>query len=242
MSSTDTSSMSHFKTMSLDQISFENVSLLHNENGLDPVLQSVDLQIPMDQTILIQSSNPAHAVSLLEVLAGRREPQAGRVFWNDNNLFEHEENDWTRHDLVGCYFENQRPDPKMTVAGFLKVATASAVVLQEVIEHFDFAEEMTKTFQSLSYEKQKLTLLIASTLKNPQMLILEDPASGLSEQCFLQFLDWIQMGQRMGHLRHVFLTNHHPAALRHLSCNIMYLEDGLIYFEHDQKTKKAVHF
>lgn len=232
--------MSHFKTISLDQISFENVSLL--QNGIDPVLQAVDLQIPMDQTVIIQSSNPAHAVSLLEVLAGRREPQGGRVFWNENSLFEHEESDWTRHDLVGCYFENQRPDPKMTVVGVFKSMTSSAVVLQEVIEHFDLANEMTKIFQSLSYEKQKLVLLIASTLKNPQMLILEDPASGLSEQSFLQFLDWVQMGQRMGHLRHVFLTNHHPAALRHLSCSTMYLEDGLIYFEQDQKAKKAVHF
>jgi len=232
--------MSHFKTISLDQISFENVSLL--QNGIDPVLQAVDLQIPMDQTILIQSSNPAHAVSLLEVLAGRREPQAGRVFWNENNLFERDENEWTRHDLVGCYFENQRPNPKMTMAQIFKSVNSSAVALQEVIEHFDLAQDMDKTFQSFSYEKQKLALLIASTLKNPQMLILEDPASGLSEQCFLQFLDWVQMGQRMGHLRHLFLTNHHPAALRHLSCNIMYLEDGLVYFEDEQKIKKAVHF
>lgn len=232
--------MSHFKTISLDQISFENVSLLQNE--IDTVLQAVDLQIPMDQTIVIQSSNPAHAVCLLEVLAGRREPQAGRVFWNENNLFEREEIDWNRHDLVGCYFENHRPNPKTTIEQMFRELTNSAVVIQEALEHFDLGEDLGKTFQSLSYEKQKLTLLIASTLKNPQMLILEDPASGLTEQRFLQFLDWIQLGQRMGHLRHLFLTNHHPAALRHLSCNIMYIEDGLIYFEDEQNLKKAVHF
>lgn len=232
--------MSHFKTISLDQISFENVSLL--QNGLDPVLQAVDLQLPMDQTVVIQSSNPAHAVSLLEVLAGRREPQSGRVFWNENNLFETEENDWTRHDLVGCYFENQRPSPKMILQQLFRNVNSAEEIMQDIGEYFDFENDIDKTFQVLSYEKQKLALLIAATLKNPQMLILEDPASGLSEKYFLQYLDWIQRGQRMGHLRHLFLTNHHPAALRHLSCNIMYLEDGLIYLEDDQKTKKAVHF
>jgi putative ABC transport system ATP-binding protein len=233
--------MSHFKTISLDQISFENVSVL--QNGFDPVLQAVDLQLPMDQTVVIQSSNPAHAISLLEVLAGRREPHSGRVFWNESNLFEQDEKDWTRHDLVGCYFENQRPDPKIVTYQLFKKLNGSAVILQDIIEHFDFAEEMSQVFQSLSYEKQKLCLLIAATLKNPQMLILEDPASGLSEQRFLQYLDWVQRSQRMGHLRHLFMTNHHPAALRHLSHNIMYLEDGLIYLEEEeQKTKKAVHF
>lgn len=232
--------MSHFKSVSLDQISFENVSIL--QNGLDPILQAVDLQIPMDQTIIVQSSNPAHAVFLLEVLAGRKEPQSGRIFWNENDLFEAEETEWTRHDIVGCYFENQRPDPKQTLKQLFLAYSPSAVLLQEVLEHFELQEDADKTFKSLTYEKQKLALLIKSTLKNPQMLVLEDPASGLSEHSFLQFLDWIQMGQRMGYHRHMFLTNHHPAALRHLECGMMYLEDGLVYFEEIQKAKKAVHF
>lgn len=237
--------MSHFKTISLDQIAFENVSLL--QNGFELILQAVDLQIPMDQTVLVQSSNPTHAVFLLEVLAGRREPQSGRIFWNEDNLFEQDENEWTRHDLVGCYFENQRPDPKVTLLQFFqKVINPSLHGSEEMIaaiaEHFEWGDDMTKSFDKLTYEKQKLALLIASTLKNPQMLVLEDPASGLSEQSFLQFLDWVQQRQRMGHLRHLFLTNHHPAALRHLEHNVMYLEDGLIYYEEEQKFKKAVHF
>lgn len=232
--------MGHFKTISLDQISFENVSLL--QNGLDTVLQAVDLQIPMDQTIIVQSSNPAHAVSLLEVLAGRREPQSGRIFWNENNLFETEDSEWTRHDLVGCYFENQRPDPKSTLRQLFQAVDPSEEILEKIEQHFELKTDWVKNFQQLTYEKQKLALLIASTLKNPQMLVLEDPASGLSEENFLQFLDWVQAGQRMGHLRHLFLTNHHPAALRHLDHNVMYLEDGLVYYEENQKFKKAVHF
>ncbi len=232
--------MSHSKAQSLDQISFENVSLIHN--GLDHILQAVDLLIPMDQTIIIQSSNPTHSVHLLEVLAGRKEPQSGRVFWNDSNLFDQDENVLSRHELVGCYFENQRPNPKHTLNQIFDQATFSEELVNDMIEHFELEDQVDLTFQSLPYETQKLALLIASTLKNPQMLVLEDPASGLHEKSFLQFLDWVQRGQRQGHLRHVFLTNHHPAALRHLDCSIMYLEDGLIYYEENQKFKKAVHF
>ncbi len=232
--------MSHLKPISLDQISFENVSLIHN--GLEPILQAVDLLIPMDQTIIIQSSNPIHAVFLLEVLAGRKEPQSGRVFWDENSLFDRDENEWTRHDLVGCYFENQRPSPNQVMKQIFADLTLSRELIREIVEHFEFENDINLSFKSLVYEKQKLALLIASTLKNPQMLVLEDPASGLSEKSFLQFLDWVQRGQRQGHLRHVFLTNHHPAALRHLDCSIMYLEDGLVYYEENQKFKKAVHF
>ena len=232
--------MSHLKPVSLDQISFENVSLLHN--GFEPILQAVDFQIPMDQTIIIQSSNPIHAVFLLEVLAGRKEPQSGRIFWNENSLFEQDDNEWTRHDLVGCYFENQRPNPNQTLKQLFAEVTLSRELISESVEHFDLQDDLQSPFKKLVYEKQKLALLIISTLKNPQMLVLEDPASGLNEKSFLQFLDWVQRGQRQGHLRHLFLTNHHPAALRHLDCSVMYLEDGLVYYEENQKFKKAVHF
>jgi ABC-type multidrug transport system ATPase subunit len=232
--------MSHFKNFSLDQILFENVSVL--QNGLDPILQSVDLQIPMDQTVIIQSSNPNHAVFMLEVLSGRKEPQSGRILWNEVNLIENDDKEWTMHDLAGCYFENQRQHPEQIVEHIFDFLTPSKELIQEAIEHFELEADVHRTFKSLTYEKQKIVMLISSTLKNPQMLILEDPASGISEKNFLQFLDWIQRGQRQSHLRHVFMTNHHPLALRHLECSFMYLEDGLIYFEENQKFKKAVHF
>ena len=74
------------------------------------------------------------------------------------------------------------------------------------------------------------------------MLILEDPASGLSESVFLEILDLIQYGQRRGNLRHIYFTNHHPAALRHIDATVMHIEDGLIYIEEKFDTKKVFNF
>jgi hypothetical protein len=85
-------------------------------------------------------------------------------------------------------------------------------------------------------------MLIRSTLKLPQMLVLEDPAVGISEAKFLDFLDWIQYWQRQGHIRHMFLTNNHPTAARHLDCLSMFVDEGLIYVEEQREFKKAVQF
>ena len=74
------------------------------------------------------------------------------------------------------------------------------------------------------------------------MLVLEDPAVGLSEKVFLNCLDWIQMWQRQGHLRHIYMTNNHPAAARHLDAILLHVEDGLIYVEDEENFKKIVHF
>ncbi len=232
--------MGQQKLNNLDQILFENVSF-QNE-GLDPVLVHVDLEVPMDQTVVIQSSNPTHSVHILEMLAGRKEPQSGKIKWTDVGSYGSEDISVSVHELVSCYFESNRPDPNITVEVLLFNTGATKKIIQEAYEHFEISEIADKKFKALSFEKQKLLLLVIPTLKTPQMLILEDPALGLSEHVFLNYLDWVQMWQRQGHLRHIYMTNNHPAAARHLMASTMYVEDGLIYLDDHQSFKKIVHF
>ncbi|MBC7419568.1 MAG: ATP-binding cassette domain-containing protein [Bdellovibrio sp.] len=227
--------------LSLDQITFENVSVFIE--GFDPILQSVDIEIPMDQTIVLESSNPAHAVHLLSVLAGRQAPQSGRIIWNEFNLFDSEEDVLPRQKLIGSYFEHQRPQPDATILTILTQSCERKQVLKEARDHFEFTPALLqKKFRDVTYEVQKLVMLIAATLNQPQMLTLEDPAVGMNEKTFLDYLDWIQLMQRRGHLRHIFLTNNHPAALRHLESSKLFVEDGLLYLEDEENFKKAVHF
>jgi ABC-type multidrug transport system ATPase subunit len=232
--------MAQHKQSHLDHILFENVSF--QVAGLDPVLRSVDLEFPMDQTVIIQSSNPTHAVHLLEILAGRKAPQSGKIKWNTEGAFENIDVGVDFHELLACYFESNRPAPETTVQALL----ASTEVLKEMqdqcIEHFELQRILPKKFRDLTYEVQKLVMLLMPTLKNPQMLILEDPAIGLSESVFLNYLDWVQLWQRQGHLRHIFLTNNHPTAARHLNASVLHVEDGLIYVEETEVLKKSFNF
>lgn len=232
--------MGYHKPNSLDQILFENVS--YQNDGLDPVLVHVDLEFPMDQTIIIQSSNPTHSVHLLEILAGRKEPQSGNIKWTDTGSYEGRGMQTSLQELVASYFESNRPAPNTLVKDLLIGSSTNKKMIQSAVEYFEIADLLEKQFRLLSYEMQKLILLLLPTLKTPQMLILEDPAVGLSELTFLNYLDWIQMWQRQGHLRHIYLTNNHPTAARHLNADIMYVEDGLIYLEENEPYKKSFNF
>lgn len=232
--------MGQQKLNNLDHILFENVS--YRNEGLDPVLVRVDLDFPMDQTVIIQSSNPTHSVHILEMLAGRKEPQSGKIKWTDAGSFENKEISVALHEVVSCYFESGRPDPNITVQQLLINSGAKKSMVQDALEHFELSHLLEKKFKDLLFENQKLLLLLIPTFKTPQMLILEDPAMGLSEQVFLNYLDWVQIWQRQGHLRHIFMTNNHPAAARHLAASTMYVEDGLIYVDENMTFKKIVHF
>ena len=232
--------MAQYKTINLDQISFENVSF--QVEGLDPVLKCVDLKLPMDQTVVIQSRNPVHAVNLLEILAGRKEPQSGRVRWTDELESDEAFKSLPFYDFVSSYFESSRPDPEITVNKLLLKSGAGVDVVNEAVEHFALGNELNRKFRTLKYETQKLVLLVIATLKVPQMLVLEDPAVGISEDTFLNFLDWVQYWQRQGHIRHVFMTNNHPTAARHFASAALIVDEGYIYLEEGEALKKIVHF
>ncbi len=231
--------MAQHKANSLDFIQFENVSF--QTEGFDPTLRSVDLDLPMDQTVLVKSSNPSHAVQLLEILAGRKAPQSGKVRWSEDDSADRLVG---LHEVMGCYFESNRPDAEKTVMDILKSSGATPEILEETVQYFELTPRiLNKKFRLLNFETQKLIMLLIPTLKTPQLLILEDPAVGLTEKIFLDYLDWIQMWQRQGHLRHIYLTNNHPTASRHLQGCALYVEDGLIYVDEDQPAlKKIVHF
>jgi len=222
----------------LHQISLENVTL--KTFGKDPILQAVDMYLPIDQTMVIESSNPQNAVYFLQFLAGRMNCDSGRILWNGENIFSSDSTADVKKILTS-YFETHFADRDQTVGALLS-STDFNLMEYDIFEQFEIESLKKEKIKNLSYEMSKTVFLIQTVLGSPQALILEDPAMGLSEFNWLQFLDLIQYQQRRGYLRHIYMTNHHPTALRHLAYNKVFLEDGLIYFDENAGYKKASHF
>lgn len=222
----------------LNEIFLENVTL--KTLGRDAILQSVDIHLPMDQTLVIESSNPQNAVYFLQFLAGRMNCESGQILWNGENIFA-ADSDVNSNEVLTSYFENHFLDRHQTVESVLNEIKFNFTEY-DIYEQFEIESIRSVPIKNLSYELSKTIFLIQAILTSPQALILEDPALGLSEFYWLQLLDLIQYQQRRGYLRHIYMTNHHPTALRHLAYNKVFLEDGLIYFDESAGYKKASHF
>jgi ABC-type multidrug transport system ATPase subunit len=225
--------------LEVNEIKLENVTLKVSENQ-DPILQSVDYSLPTDEVLLIESSNHHNATMFLKLLAGRAELSGGKVLWNDESVFSNESL-FDPRDSMGCYFETFRAGHTETFESIL-LADLGQEEFDFVIDYFDLIDKETKPLKGMAYSFQKLAYLIKSAASNKQVLVLEDPASGLDESQWLCFLDFIQMQQRRGFLRHIFMSNHHPTAMRHIGHNRIYLEDGLIYIDEEINSKKVSHF
>lgn len=226
------------QTFQLDELLLENVTLA--QSGQDPILQSVDFILPTDQNIVVESSNPQNAVLFLQFIACRRAADAGLLLWNNQNIFS-DESEFDVNKGISSYFENYNIHPKDTIKS-LWLGHLSKTEYTEVCRHFELQKWQNKSLKELPFALQKIAFLVKTLFANPQMLILEDPANGLTDQLWLNFLDFVQYKQRQGHLRHIYLTNHHPTALSHLTYNKIYIEDGLIYFDQEAGFKKVSHF
>lgn len=229
--------------LEVNEIKLENVTLKMSDHH-DPILTSVDYSLPTDAVLLIESSHPLSATLFLKTLAGRTELSSGRILWDDEGVFT-AESPIDPRDCMGCYFETFRAGHKDTFESILLNELGESEYYF-ILDYFELTEKAQQPLKSLSYSFQKLAYLIKSAAVSPvgpkQVLILEDPASGLDENQWLCFLDYVQMQQRRGHLRHIFMTNHHPTAMRHIGHNKIYLEGGLIYIDEQVNPKKASHF
>lgn len=223
---------------SIEEMTLDNVTLMVESAGV--ILQSVDFSLPMDQTVVIESSRPQNAVHFLQFLAGRIQPEAGRLLWNQENIFSDEVAS-DPHSQMGCFFEGGFPpmSQKMFEVWGCDFQSESYA---DLVEYFDLQIDCNKKFSELSFSLQKLCLLVRAVLHSPTLLVLEDPAQGLTEKNWLDFLDYIQLKQRQGSIRHVFMTNTHPTAMRHTAYNKIFVEDGLLYFDQEAGYKKASHF
>ena len=230
--------MQNDSNFDLDQLFLENVTLLHQ--GRDLILKSVDFDLPTDQTVVIESSDPQNAVNFLKFIAGQLPCRSGRILWNGLDVFS-EEAAVDPRQVMGSCFEHQCLPSKKTVSEMLSL-WISAEETDSVLEDFEMNSSRHIKMNELDFASQKLIYLVISVLKNPQFLILEDPAQGLSEKQWLMYLDYIQFKQRRGYLRHIYMTNHQEKALNHLEHNKIYIEEGLIYIDESMPLKKVAHF
>jgi len=234
--------MEKMSSFDLNQLFLENVTLAQNsmDSNIQPILHNVDFLIPMDQTIVIESSNPMHSVQFLQMLAGFKPCNSGKVLWNGQDVFS-DEHEVDPREVMGVYFEGHFHSSEITIKNFL-LSFLDSQKIQEVCEMFELTPYLNNQFTKSNYGMRKLLTLIQVASKDPQILILEDPAQGLSEQQWLNFLDYIQLLQRKGSVRHIFMTNHHLTALNHIEHNKLFIEDGLIYFDESVPAKKVAHF
>ena len=144
----------------------------------NPILKSINLELPTQQLGLIIGPSGSGKSSLLEILSGLAEPTAGAAFWREQQLISEQLQQLAgivfqfpeRHFCGGTILEELRlGHPEL---GTQRVHQA----LQAVgLDHLSYSTSPN----ALSGGQQRRLALAVQLIRQPNLLLLDEPTAGL---------------------------------------------------------------
>lgn len=171
-------------------IELRNVSVRYGDKV---VLKNVSWSVKAGEKWLLQGHNGSGKSTLLSLLNGDH-PQA---YANDIALFGKArgsgESIWEIKEKIGIispelhwYFDKNATVWHAIASGFydsigwfLNVKYEEKKQIEQLLDFFDLLPDKDKLLSSLPLGKQRLALLARTIIKNPQLLILDEPCQGL---------------------------------------------------------------
>ncbi|MCM3773622.1 MULTISPECIES: ABC transporter ATP-binding protein [Priestia] len=144
-------------------------------------VNELSLQIPKGEVFGFLGANGAGKTTTFRMILGLIEPTSGHIQWNDKSLT------YSRSHLVGYLPEERGLYPKLKVKDQLVYlgrlrGMKKANVLQEMerwLSRFNIPQYASKKVEELSKGNQQKIQFIASVIHRPELLILDEPFSGL---------------------------------------------------------------
>jgi ABC-type multidrug transport system ATPase subunit len=110
---------------------------------------------------------------------------------------------------------------------------------RKLAEEFGFTKLLGHRPAAVPAGLRKIISVVRAFMMDPEMLVLDDPFTGLDHDAAQRVIDMIQRKRENGELKHLFLTARHPAIPAQLKCENLVIEHGVARFDGQTKWKAA---
>ena len=196
-------------------ITLENVSKAYSTGA--PALNNVSLKIEAGEFVFVVGDSGSGKSTLIKLLLRELLPTSGKIMVNDIDVasLRHKQIPKYRRKL-GVVFQDSVLDKPLTVRENLKNRAALYGItgkafekrLRELVEIFDFGDYLNRPVGKLSGGQRRRIDIARALLHRPELLILDEPTTGLDPQTRLLIWDIIEK-LRVEEKLTVFLTTHY---------------------------------
>lgn len=155
------------------------------------------LALPAGRCVGIMGASGAGKTTLLHAIAGLISPAAGSIRSHDQVWFDAKQQihlaPWQR--AVGLVFQDGRLFPHLSVEQNLRYgmpAELTRVVLPEVVEMLEIRPLLARKPSQLSGGEKQRVAIGRALLRQPTVLLMDEPMSGLDDTLKQQLLPYIK--------------------------------------------------
>lgn len=210
-----------------------NIRISKLLDGADgPMLLSVNQQVEHGHLVTLYGNSGAGKTSLLRILAGLMNPDAGSLQVDDQTWYDKSQGIKLKPGKrgIGMVFQDYALFPNMTVRENLLYGLRdgnSSELVDELIEVVALGQLEHRKPGTLSGGQQQRVALARALAGKPRILLLDEPLSALDRQMRRKLQDYILKVHRHFKLTTI-LVSHDVGEIFRLSDRVLHLEKGQV--------------
>ncbi|MFZ4762809.1 MAG: ABC transporter ATP-binding protein [Alphaproteobacteria bacterium] len=210
--------------------------------GEKPILENISFTLEKGRTIALVGNNGAGKTTLLRCLAGLEKPWAGHISIAGINLLHHpamarQKLGYVR-DLFGLYDEMSGREFLQFIARTRKISTAQYHQNEANIDtQLHLSPIIDKKIAVMTRGMRQKIAIAQALIHNPDILLLDEPASGLDPDARLELSALLNKLREQG--KTTIVSSHILGELQQYTNAILVLKDGKISLLSDASTNAS---
>ena len=208
------------------------------------VLKGLDLQIERGEFCVLLGPSGSGKSTLLNIIGGIDAADAGSITIDGERLEDMNEKRLSlyRRKHLGSIFQMYNLIPNLTLRENIEVGaylSDSPLDVDELMETLGIAEHQRKLPNQLSGGQQQRTAIGRAIVKNPDILLCDEPTGALDYQTSKEILKLIEtVNQKYGNT--IVMVTHNDA-IKDMADRVVKLRDGMIRknYKNEQKIPAA---
>ncbi len=194
-------------------------------------VSNLDVEIPKGQIVALLGSNGAGKSTTIKMICGLLKPTQGKLLI-DSKTYEHNADDIRR--TIGYMPEESAMYLDVTVIDYLlffgRLYNLTDTQTKTHVERFctklQLIDANHKKLSELSKGMRRKVLLIRSLLNDPELLIYDEPASGLDPQTSQAILNFLLELKNQN--KTILFSSHNLEHVRKISDRLLIIKSGVL--------------
>ncbi len=224
------------------QLELQNIKKSYGEGGSRiEVLKDISLGVEKGEFVVLLGPSGSGKSTLLNIIGGIDSADSGKIVIRGKSMSDMDEKALTsyRRDHLGYIFQMYNLIPNLTVRENIEVGaylSKNPLDIDEIIEVLGLKEHQNKIPSKLSGGQQQRCAIGRAIVKNPDILLCDEPTGALDYNTSKEILALIEeVNQKYGNT--VIMVTHNDA-IKNMADFVVKLRDGVIRKSYRNEVKQ----